>query len=290
MSTPDTPVRRGRDKINLGLTAWAVVMFVFLFVPILVVVGYSFNTGRILAAWHGFGFSAYRSAAANTVMKSSVITSFEAGLGTAVCATVLGTLGGVALARAKRKARWALALTAVLAITLVTPEVVEGIAMLPWFVKLGVDAHITPVNNGLVRLVIAMTAEAIAVVTFIIQARMAGIDASLEEAAGDLYATPWQRFKDITLPLAGPGIAAGALMAFTLSLDNTVLASFIQQPGHTPWPVYIFSHVRVALRPEVAALSTVMFLLTLAVLGVVGLVLRRVGASAQNIVKMIGGG
>lgn len=282
--------RRPRDKINVGLTIWAVVMFVFLFVPILVVVGYSFNTGRILAAWHGFGLAAYRSAAENSVMKSSVITSFQAGLGTAVCATVLGTLGGVALARAKRKARWALALTAVLSITLVTPEVVEGIAMLPWFVKLGVDAHFTPLNNGLVRLIVAMTAEAIAVVTFIIRARMAGIEESLEEAAADLYATPWRRFTDITLPLAGPGIAAGALMAFTLSLDNTVLSSFIQQPGHTPWPVYIFSHVRVALRPEVAALSTVMLVLTLAALAAVGLVLRRVGGSASNLVKTIAGG
>ncbi|GAB3568229.1 ABC transporter permease [Spelaeicoccus albus] len=278
-----------RDGANIALTVWGVIMFAFLFLPILVVVVYSFNNGRLLASWDSFGFQAYVHAFTNDVMKSSVLTSLKAAVGTAILATIFGTLGGIALARAKHGAKWALGLTALLAISLVTPEIVDAIAMLPWFVSLGVDHGITPLNNGLVRLIIAHTVESMAVVTFIIRARMAGLDESLEEAAGDLYATPWRRFRDITLPMAGPGIMAGALMGFTLSLDNTIVSSFVQQPGYTPWPVYIFSQVRVALRPEVAALSTVMLVLTLIALAVVGYVLRRVGENTSDIVKTMTG-
>lgn len=282
--------RRRKDPADRALNVWGVIMFAFLFAPIMVVVAYSFNTGRLLAAWESFGFDAYIGAFTNEVMKASVVTSLQAALGTAVVATIFGTLGGIALARAKKGAKWALGLTGLLAITLVTPEVVEGIAMLPWFVSLGVDAGIAPLNNGLVRLIVAHTVETMAVVTFVIRARMSGMDRSLEEAAADLYATGWRRFKDITLPLAGPGILAGALLGFTLSLDNTIVSSFIQQPGYTPWPVYIFSQVRVALRPEVAALSTIMLVLTLAALGLVGYVLRRFGENTSNIVKTMAGG
>ncbi len=282
-------IRRRRDKADVALKIWGVLVYAFLFVPILVIVAYSFNNGRILAAWDGFGFDAYVDAFHNEIMKSSIITSLKAALGTAVLATVIGTLGGIALARAGRRALWAIGLTAVLAISLVTPEIVDAIAMLPWFVSLGVDGGISPVNNGLVRLILAHTVESMAVVTFIVRARMAGVDQVLEEAAGDLYAPPWRRFKDITLPMAAPGILAGALMAFTLSMDNTIVASFVQQPGHTPWPVYIFSQVRVALRPEVAALSSVMLVLTLIALAVVGLVLRRAGDSTSDVVKTMAG-
>ncbi|GAB3266340.1 ABC transporter permease [Arthrobacter pigmenti] len=281
--------RRHKDAANKVLNIWGVVMFAFLFMPILVIVAYSFNTGRLLASWESFGLDAYFSAFNNEVMKASIVTSLQAAFATAVTATIFGTMGGIALARAKHGAKWALGLVVLLAITLVTPEVVEGIAMLPWFVTLGVDLGISPLNNGLVRLVAAHTVETMAVVTFVIRARMAGMDRSLEEAAADLYATGWRRFKDITLPLAGPGILAGALLGFTLSLDNTIVSSFIQQPGYTPWPVYIFSQVRVALRPEVAALSTVMLVLTLFALAVVGYVLRRFGENTSNIVKTMTG-
>src|SRR5699024_4730685 len=119
------------------------------------------------------------------------------------------------------------------------------------------------------------------------RARMAGIKEQLEEAAADLAATRWDRFRDITLPIALPGVLAGGLMAFTLSLDNTILSSFVQQPGYTPWPVYIFSSVKVALRPEVAAMSAVMFGLALLALCIVGCVLRKTGGSAADVVKTV---
>ncbi|HJF13304.1 MAG TPA: ABC transporter permease [Enteractinococcus helveticum] len=272
---------------DLGLTVWGVLVFIFLFAPIAVIVAYSFNNGRVLAQFREFGFDAYIGAINNDVIVSSVITSLQAAFLSALLATMLGTLGGIALARAKRSTLITVGLIGLLAISLMTPEVVDGIAYLPWFVTLGVDAQITMFNNGLVRLVVAHAMFSLAVVTFIVRARMSGIDEQLEEAAADLGATRWEQFRDITLPIAMPGILAGGLMSFTLSLDNTILSSFVQQPGYTPWPVYIFSSVRVALRPEVAAMSTVMLILTLVALGLVGYVLRKSGASAADVVRNV---
>lgn len=276
-------------KTETGLRIWGILVFIFLFTPIAVIVAYSFNTGRVLASWQGFGFSSYVAAVNNDVIVSSVVTSVQAAIGSSLLATVLGTLGGIALARSRAGVWWAVGLTALLALTLVTPEIVDGISFLPWFVTLGVDAGMTPFNNGLVRLIVSHAMFSVAVVTFIVRARMAGVDRSLEEAAADLGASPWQGFRTVTLPIAAPGVLAGALMSFTLSLDNTILSSFVQQPGYTPWPVYIFSAVRVALRPEVAAMSTIMLILTLLALGVVGLVLRRSGESSTSIIKTMAG-
>lgn len=281
---------RKRSRLSNALFhLWGVLVFLFLFTPILVIVVYSFNTGRILSNWKGFGFEAYTSAINNEIIVNSVITSLKAAFFSALLATVLGTLGGIALARARKGAWWAIGLTGLLALTLTTPELVDGISFLPWFVTLGVDWGFSPVNNGMVRLVISHAMFSLAVVTFIIRARMGTVDKSLEEAAADLGANAWHRFKDITLPTAAPGVMAGALMAFTLSLDNTILSSFVQQPGYTPWPVYIFAAVRVALRPEVAAMSTIMLVLTLVALGLVGLVLKKTGESASGIVKTMAG-
>lgn len=259
------------------LRLWGLLVFIFLFAPIAVIVVYSFNSGRVLVHWEGFGFQAYIQAINNTIIKHSVVVSLEVALCSALLSTFLGTLGGIALALRKRG--WAVALSTLLALTMITPEIVDGIAFLPWFVTLGVDVGITPLNNGLLRLTLAHTMFSLAVVTFIVRARMAGVDRRLNEAAADLGAHPWQVFRDITLPIAAPGIVAGALMAFTLSLDNTILSSFVQQPGYTPWPVYIFAAVKVALRPEVAAMSTVMLILTLIAIALVGFVLRRAGTS-----------
>lgn len=278
-----------RTPTDIALNVWGILVFVYLFIPIAVIIAYSFNTGRVLANFRGFGLDAYITGLNNDIIISSVVTSLQAAVGAAIVSTVFGTLGGVALARAPKGAWWALGLTGILALTLVTPEIVDGISFLPWFVTLGVDWGITPINNGLVRLIISHAMFSMAIVTFIVRARLAGIDTQLEDAAADLGATPWRRFRDITLPIAAPGILAGALMSFTVSLDNTILSSFVQQPGYTPWPVYIFAAVRVALRPEVAAISTVMFVLTLLALAFVGFVLRRAGSNSTEIIKTVAG-
>ena len=232
-----TTIKRKPDAVAIGLRVWGVIVFAFLFLPIIVMIVYSFNTGRLLASWEGFGFDAYEAALANPIIRGSIITSITAAVGAALLSTALGTLGGIALARSRVGALTVILATGLLAITLFTPEIVDAVAMLPWFVTLGTDAGLAVFNIGLVRLVAAHAVLSVAVVTFIVRARMAGLDASLEEAAADLYATPFRRFTQITLPIASPAIWAGALMSFTLSLDNTIVSSFIQVPGSTPFPL-----------------------------------------------------
>jgi len=267
---------RRRDPASLLLWLFGIAVFVFLFAPILVIVVYSFNDGRLLGAWHGFGMKAYHHSLHDPTILSAVKISLVSGVLASLVATALGTIGGVALARTRNA--WALLLTGLLALTLVTPEIIDAISILPWFVTLGTDAHLTVLNNGLVRLVVVHTSVAMATVTFMVRARMAGMDPAIEEAASDLYATPWNRFRQVTLPMARPSIFAGALMAFTLSLDNTVVSSFVALPGYTSWPVYLFGSLRTGMRPDVAAVSTLMLVLTLGALALVAVVLKRGGS------------
>jgi putrescine transport system permease protein len=273
--------RRRPDALNAALGVWGVLVLVFLFLPIAFIVIQSFNAGRLLLVWDHFGTDAYRGALSDPSIRSAIGVSLRAAAGASVIATLLGTLAGVALAR--RAGRWTVPFLAILGLTLVTPEIVDAVSLLPWFVWLGTDAHLPLFSNGLIRLVVGHSLFATAVVVFIVRARVEGLEESLEEAAADLYASPWRRFVDITVPLMAPAVLAGALMAFTLSLDNTIISAFVQVSGSTPWPVYVFSALRSSLRPEIAAVSTLMLLLTLVALGLVALVLRRSGESSRDI-------
>ena len=126
--------------------------------------------------------------------------------------------------------------------------------------------------------------------TYIVRARLVGMPANLEEASADLYSTPARTLRKVTLPLAMPAILAGLLLSFTFSLDNTIVSSFVQVSGTTPWPVYVLSALRSGLRPEIAAVSTLMLLLTLVALALVGIVLKRAGDSAADIARTMAGG
>ncbi|WP_067177998.1 ABC transporter permease [Microtetraspora niveoalba] len=278
---------RSRPIVDRLLGVWGLLVIAFLFTPIAVIVVYSFNSGRLLASWEGFGLDAYSAALSNDDILSAVSVSVRAAAGAAVIAVVLGTLCGYALAR-HPGGRIGRLVTTLLALVLVTPEIVSGVALLPWFVSLGVDQNLTLFNSGWVRLVVAHSLFATAVVTFLVRARMQGMDSSLEEAAADLYTPPLRRFRSVTLPLLLPSVLAGALMAFTLSLDNTIISAFVQVSGSTSWPVYVFSAVRAGLRPELAAMSAVMLLLTLAALAAVALVLRRAGGSKETVGALSG--
>ena len=281
-------IGKRRDWVNGLMTVWGVLVFLFLFAPILIIVIYSFNTGRLLVSWESFGFTSYEAVWQNETIKDSLWVSIRVALLSAVVSTILGSLAGIALAR--RPGKWTYIFLGILALVLVTPEIVDAVALLPWFVWLGGDAGLSLFQNGLIRLTIGSGIFATAVVALIIRARMSGLDESLEESAADLYATPWNRFRQITLPLMMPAVIAAALLAFTLSLDNTIIASFISVAGTTPLPVYIFSSVRSALRPEIAAVSTVLLVLTLAAIAFVAVVLRRGGDSSTEITQTMAGG
>jgi len=281
------PAKHQRDSVSVALRVWAVVVYVFLFLPILVIVVYSFNNGRSILTFDGLGLDGYRTGITDPTIQDAVKTSIVVAIGTAIIATVLGSFAGIALAR--RKGRWTILFMALLFLILVTPEIVVAIALLIWFVRLGgpfgPDTTIPALSFGILRLWVGHSLFATAVVALIVRARLAGLDEALEEAAADLYATPWRRFSQITLPLMLPAVLAGALLAFSFSLDDTIISSFVSVAGSTPWPVYVFSAVRNALRPQVASVSTLLLLLTLFAITCVALVLRRTGQSGEDVAK-----
>lgn len=279
--------RRNRSWSDVALTVWGVLVMLFLFAPIIVIVIYSFNTGRLLVSFDGFGFDAFRTILDKPAVQNAVRVSLVTALISAIIATTLGTLAGIAMAR--HPGKWVWWFLGLLLMVSVTPEIVDAVALLPWFVTLGQDWGLTMFNDGIVRLSVGSSLFATAVVSYIVRARLVGQDANLEEASSDLYATSFTTFRRVTLALAMPAVLAGFLLAFTLSLDNTIVAAFVQVSGTTPWPVYVLSAVRSGLRPEVAAVSTIMLLLTLVALAVVAIVLRRAGDSATDIARTMGG-
>lgn len=273
---------------DVALNVWGVLVMLFLFAPIIVIVIYSFNTGRLLVSWDGFGFDAFLTILEKPAIQNAVRVSLITALISAVIATVLGTLAGIAMAR--HPGKWVWWFLGLLLLVSVTPEIVDAVALLPFMVFLGQDLGMLMFNDGIVRLSIGSSLFATAVVSYIVRARLVGQDANLEEASSDLYATPFTTFRRITLALAMPAVLAGFLLAFTLSLDNTIIAAFVQVSGTTPWPVYVLSAVRSGLRPEIAAVSTIMLLLTLVALALVALVLKRAGDSATQIARTMTGG
>ncbi|WP_407357917.1 ABC transporter permease [Microbacterium sp. LTA6] len=279
--------RRG-ELGNRLLAVWSVIVFAFLFLPIIVIIAYSFNSGRLLVAWEGFSLAPFAAIFEKPVIRDAVMVSIRTGLIAAVLASLLGTLAGIAMAR--RPGRWVWWFLGLLLLVSVTPEIVDAVALLPWLVFLGQDLGISLFSDGTARLVVGHSLFSVAIVSYIVRARLVGQDARLEEASADLYATPLRTFMKITLPLAMPAVLAGFLLSFTLSLDNTVVSAFVQVSGTTPWPVYVLSALRSGLRPEIAAVSTIMLVLTLISLALVALVLKRAGDSATQIARTMAGG
>jgi len=264
------------------------IVMVFLFAPIIVILVYSFNTGRLLIAFDQFGVESYLAILNKPAIQNAVWVSIRAGALSALFATAIGTLAGVAMAR--RPGKWVVWFLGLLILVTVTPEIVDAVSLLPWHVFLGQDLGMNIFNDGIFRLIVGNSLFSIAVVSYIVRARLVGISANLEEASADLYAPPSRTFWRITLPLAMPAVLAGGLLSFTLSLDNTIVASFVQVSGTTPWPVYVLSSVRGGLRPEIASVSTLMLILTLLALALVAWVLRRSGDSTTQIAKTMSGG
>ena len=272
---------------DVSLTVWSIAVFAFLFAPIIVIIASSFNVGRLLVSWDSFGFESFLAIVEKPAIRDAVWVSMQTGAIAAVVATALGTLAGIAMAR--RPGRWVIWFIALLLLVSVAPEIVDAVALLPWLVFLGQDLGLVIFNDGIIRLVVGHSLFAVAVVAYIVRARLVGLDAQLEEASADLYAKPVSTFRRVTLPLAMPAVLAGFLLSFTLSLDNTVIAAFVQVSGTTPWPVYVLSALRSGLRPEIAAVSTIMLALTLLALALVAWVLRRAGDSPTQIARTMTG-
>lgn len=238
---------------NRRIALWtaALVAYAFLYVPLVIVVVYSFNDSRLNAEWVGFTFDWYRKLAQNDEMIAAAGHSLLIALVASLVSTVLGTMAGVAMHRYRMRVLPVLVLTPI-----AIPEILMGVALLIFFVMLNFTL-------GLVSVAIAHIAFCIGFVAIVVRARLAGMDESLVEAARDCGATPWQAFTRVTLPLIMPGVVAGALMAFTLSIDDFVITFFTAGAGTVTLPLQIYSMIKIAVTPEVNAVSTLLMLLTL---------------------------
>ena len=235
----------------LALWVAAAAGYAFLYVPLVIVVVYSFNDSRLNAEWVGFTFGWYDKLFHNEEMLTAAGNSLLIALVTSLFSTLLGTMAGVAMYRHKTRILPVLVLAPI-----AIPEILMGVSLLIFFVLLNFTL-------GLVSVALAHIAFCIGFVAIVVRARLAGMDESLTEAARDCGASPWQAFRHVTLPLIMPGVVAGALMAFTLSIDDFVITFFTAGAGTVTLPLQIYSMIKIAVTPEVNAVSTLLMLLTL---------------------------
>jgi putrescine transport system permease protein len=222
----------------------------FLYLPIAILVIYSFNASRLVTVWGGWSLHWYGELLADEPLVSSALISLRLALTAATAATILGTLAALALVRFGRF-RGRLLFSAMIYAPLVMPEVITGLSLLLLFVAVSAD-------RGFWTVAIAHTTMAMCFVTIIVQSRLVDFDMSLEEAAMDLGASPLRTFLSVTLPLILPAIAAAWMLAFALSLDDLVIASFTTGPGATTLPIRIYSEVRLGVKPEMNAVCSIM--------------------------------
>ena len=241
-------------KKDLLSKIYAVIVYGFLYLPILVLIVFSFNKSKLNATWSGFTLDWYKSLLNNAqileALKNSLIIAFTS----TFFAVVIGTLAAIGMYRYKFRGKKVM--EGLLYIPVVIPEIVMGISMLAFFSLLNLEA-------GLFTLILAHITFSIAYVIVVVRARLDGFDIALEEAALDLGATPWKTLTKLTLPVISPGIIAGGLLAFTLSLDDVIISFFASGPDSNTLPLKIFSMVKFGVTPEINALSTVMMVFTL---------------------------
>ncbi len=222
----------------------------FLYLPIVVLVIYSFNASRLVGIWGGWSTRWYAALVEDQDMLDSAWISLRIGALSATAATVLGTLGAIALVRGGRF-RSRVMFSGMVYAPLVMPEVITGLSLLLLFVALDID-------RGFWTITLSHTTLTMCFVTVVVQARLLDFDTALEEAAMDLGCPPLKTFLTVTLPLIAPAIASGWMLAFTLSLDDLVIASFTTGPGATTLPIRIYSEVRLGVKPEINAVCTIM--------------------------------
>jgi putrescine transport system permease protein len=232
--------------------------FAFFYIPILSMMVYSFNGSRLVTVWGGFSTKWYVSLLSNDKVIEALILSLKIAFISATIATILGTMAGIALARFT-KFRGRILFSGLVVAPLVMPEVITGISMLIFFILMA-DWVGWPGSRGFTTITLAHITFSMVFVTTIVQARMQQADRAIEEAAMDLGSRPWQVLFDITLPVISPAIISGWLLAFTISLDDVVISSFVTGPGNTTLPLFVWSKVRLGVTPDINALATLMVL------------------------------
>jgi len=242
------------NKRVVLLWSAAILAYAFLYAPLAIVVVYSFNDSRLNAEWVGFTLSWYQKLFHNEKMLHAAWNSLLIGITASAVSTILGTMAGYAMYRFRARL-----LPVLILAPIAIPEILMGVSLLIFFVLLNISL-------GMVSIVLSHIAFCIGFVAIVVRSRLAGMDESLTEAARDLGATPWTAFRLVTLPLIMPGVVAGALMAFTLSIDDFVITFFTAGVGSTTLPLQIYTMVKIAVTPEVNAVSTLLMTLTLALI------------------------
>jgi putrescine transport system permease protein len=289
---PTQRKRRGTFDAYRAIGAlWTALVVIFLLIPIVYVIIHSMNGGNSFNIWKEWGgLKWYHELFDNVSLRDTLINSFKAAIGSTLIAVVIGALAGVALVR--RRGRWVKWFMAILFLVLVTPEVIDGFALLSWFFERDFNSPFENgflgIRGGMLRLWIGHSLFSSAVVTLIVRARLQGLDESLEEAAADLGAPPTRVFRQITLPLMVPALMAGAMLSFSFSLDNVIVSSFVGNDAST-FPLYLLGTVKSSTRPTAGSGAVVLFSFTLMFAAVTVLVLRRSGQSSSEIAATVAG-
>ena len=233
--------------------------FAFLYFPMVILVIYSFNESKLVTVWAGFSTKWYGELLRDEQWRSAAWITFQVAVISSTIATVLGTMAAYVIVRRGRFYGRTL-FSGMIYAPLVMPEVITGLSLLLLFIAIGLD-------RGVFTIVLAHTTFAMCYVSVVVSSRLASFDESLEEAALDLGATPFETFRLVTLPIIAPAVISGWLLAFTLSLDDLVIASFVTGPSSTTLPIKVWSSVRLGVSPEVNALSTI--IIAIVTIGVV---------------------
>ena len=255
-----------------GFATVAVATFVMLYLPIATLVTFSFNAGSSIAVWEGFSLHWYADAWNNQAVKDATVRSLVIAVWAAVISTTVATLAALGTTR-RAKFKGETFIYVAINQPLMVPEIVTAVALMILFGMVKVATG----YQGLGYLILAHSAFCIPFAYLPIRARLEGMDLSLEAAAADLYASPWQTFRYVTLPLLGPGILAGAMLAFVISLDDVIITEFVKSGGQDTLPTYMLGQMRRTMTPEVNAISTALLALTVVLLTAFFLLTRKRG-------------
>ncbi|MFN3937238.1 MAG: ABC transporter permease [Gemmobacter sp.] len=250
----------------------AIVVFLALYAPIVTLVGYSFNAANSISVWGGFSFRWYAAAWENRAVQEATIRSLIIATWASAIATTVATMAALGTTR-RGSFKGQTVIYVMINQPLMVPEIVTAVALLILFAQIKVATG----YQGLGYLILAHSAFCIPFAYLPIRARLEGMDTALEAAAADLYATPWQTFRHVTLPLVAPGIAAGAMLAFVISLDDVIITEFVKSAGQDTLPTYMLGQLRRAITPEVNAISTALLGLTVLLLTAFFLLTRKRG-------------
>ena len=279
------PARSRRRHLPVGhyrgLGAWTVVFFVFLYMPIVVLVVYSFNASQLALTWTGFSFDWYAKVLANDSIQRAALNSLIIATTATFFATSIATVSALSIARGGHFKGKMLSF-GVITLPLVVPEIVTAVAVLIFFASLDL-------NLGLGNVIIAHTTFCIPFAYMPIRARLEGMDTTLEQAASDLYASDWETFRYITAPLLMPGIISGAMLSFVISLDDFIITLMVATAGSTTLPVYIYSMIRQGITPEVNAVSTVFLAVSIVLVTAYWLISRRAAMNPTGVKPTEGG-